>query len=81
MKGKLTMKTSESNKATEHTCPDCGGENFGVHDGVPVTSGGWHGGQHYSWGQYAGVHMPRCDGKRCEDCGHEVEVDADWDDE
>jgi hypothetical protein len=67
-------------KVSPHNCPECGENHFGVHNGEPVTVGGWHGGLHYSWGRYAGVHMVCCDGKRCEDCGYEIEVNPHWDD-
>jgi hypothetical protein len=66
-------------KVSPHNCPECGGDNFGVGNGVPVTVGGWHGGQRFTWGQYAGVHLPLCTGKRCEDCGHTVDIDPDFD--
>ncbi len=62
-----------------HACPECGGGNFGRSDDRPVTTGGWHGGVRFDWGSYAGVHMPRTTAKRCEDCGHEVTIDPEWD--
>ena len=66
-------------KVSPHNCPECGGDNFGVGNSEPVTVGGWHGGQRFSWGRYAGVHMVLCTGKRCEDCGHEVAINPHWD--
>lgn len=69
----ITVKVSKSN------CPECGGDNFAVHNGEPVTIGGWHGGQRFSWGQYAGTHMPRCTGEKCEDCGFERSIDPQFD--
>lgn len=69
----------EATEISKHTCPKCGGHNFGRHNGEPITTGGWHGGLRFGWGRYAGVHMALCTGKRCEDCGHEVPVNPDWD--
>ncbi len=66
-------------EVSPHNCPGCGGDNFGVGDGFPVTAGGWHGGLCFDWGRYAGVHTVRCTGKRCADCGHEVSINPKWD--
>ena len=66
-------------KVSKYNCPNCGGDNYGCHNGEPVTVGGWHGGLRFSWGQYAGVHMALCTGKRCEDCGYEVTIDPNFD--
>ena len=63
----------------QHTCPKCKADAFGYYNEVPVTTGGWHGGLRFDWGRYAGVHMTRCTGKRCEACGYEEPVDPDFD--
>lgn len=70
------MTKTETNK---HTCPKCKADTFARHNDVPVTTGGWHGGLHFTWGRYAGVHMPCCTGKRCETCGYTEDVDPDFD--
>jgi predicted RNA-binding Zn-ribbon protein involved in translation (DUF1610 family) len=69
----------EEAKQAEHTCPHCGGDKFGRPNDVPATTGGWHGGVMLAWGQYAGAHLVKIVARRCEDCGHIVNVDLPWD--
>lgn len=64
---------------SKHNCPECGEDTFGIGDNEPVTVGGWHGGVRYTWGRYAGVHLPRCTGKRCSACGHSEDIDPHFD--
>jgi|GEM_PF-5683595 len=66
-------------ETSKHECPGCKADAFGRHNGVPVTTGGWHGGLRFAWGRYAGVHMPCCTGKRCEVCGYTEHVNPDFD--
>lgn len=64
---------------TQQCCPKCNGSNFGVGSDEPVTMNGWYGDRRYQWGRYAGVHMVRLTGLRCDDCNHVEWVDPEFD--
>jgi hypothetical protein len=70
---------TETKTARETTCPNCGGENYGIGSGEPVQAGGWYGDKRFAWGRYAGVHMVKLVAKRCPDCKHIENVDPEWD--